>query len=583
MSRQVQTKIEIDGAELSEFTALTINQYVNQHHYFELRLPLRALEGGKNPMFIQKSYKKIGKEIKVEIAAKTGQTSGGMFFKGLITGINFGRQQQSVRDVTIYGYSPTILLDDGKNCRSFTEKSIKQITDTVIGDYPSNYFKTVVKPGYSGPIPYLVQYNETNYNFLCRLAQQYGEWFFYDGKELILGQLPAGDSITLDLGINLFTMDFSVKMVPVRYKWHSYDYLNHKVLESPSKPATVSGMDQFGDFAMKESDKLYSFEPVTTVRGIVKDKAALDDLVKYDKNMEASRFVHFHGSSNHPGIKPGCKLTIAEKANAGGATEEANLGKYLAVKVVHQVDANGNYTNRFEAISANLKHPVPNNALEIPVCEAQPAVVKDNHDPEGLGRVKVQFYWQQDPEKTPWIRLVTHHAAKDRGIYMIPELEDEVLVNFEHQDPDKPYVVGSLFHGKAKPPSDWVDADNNLKVFRTKSGNEVHINDENGKEEIRIINKDAANEISMTLADNGLITIKTDGKLAMKAKTIEMEAEEMTVKMQKSIEMKTQELKTEATNTTIESKAQAKIKASAQLDMDGGAMASLKGGLVKIN
>src|SRR5690606_33960359 len=95
----------------------------------------------------------------------------------------------------------------------------------------------------------------------------------------------------------------------------------------------------------------------------------------------------------------------------------------------------------------------------------------ENHDPEELGRVRVQFQWQKaNGDKTPWIRVAASGAGGGYGYFFVPEKGDQVFVGLEHNNPDKPYVVGGLYHGKAKPKG-VSDKDNNKKVIQTKSGN----------------------------------------------------------------------------------------------------------------
>ena len=108
--------------------------------------------------------------------------------------------------------------------------------------------------------------------------------------------------------------------------------------------------------------------------------------------------------------------------------------------------------------------------------EAQSAVVSSNADPEGLGRVKVNFHWNSQLE-SPWLRVVSPHGGGEKGFYFVPEVGEEVQVGFEQGNAERPFVMGSLYHGKAKP-SSWKTDANNIKAIRTRSGNQVVMNDE---------------------------------------------------------------------------------------------------------
>src|SRR5690606_21343759 len=98
-----------------------------------------------------------------------------------------------------------------------------------------------------------------------------------------------------------------------------------------------------------------------------------------------------------------------------------------------------NYQNNFECIPAEATFPPPNPNINAVIPEMQTAIVTDNKDPEGLGRIKVKLPWQNG-EETPWIRITNQYAGRERGFYFIPEVDDEVLVGFEHGNINHPYV-----------------------------------------------------------------------------------------------------------------------------------------------
>ena len=146
-----------------------------------------------------------------------------------------------------------------------------------------------------------------------------------------------------------------------------------------------------------------------------------------------------------------------------------DYGEYIITSVVHSCDNSMNYYNRFKGISAEATIPDYTNPHAIAKCEPQSAVVKDNNDPEKLGRVRVNFFWQDKHQTSPWIRTVNPYSANERGFYFIPEIDDEVLVGFEGGDAEKPYVIGSLYHGKNKPHNAWPNTKNSFKGIVTKS------------------------------------------------------------------------------------------------------------------
>ncbi|MEA2176331.1 MAG: hypothetical protein QOD00_3923, partial [Blastocatellia bacterium] len=129
-------------------------------------------------------------------------------------------------------------------------------------------------------------------------------------------------------------------------------------------------------------------------------------------------------------------------------------------------------------------------------------IVTNNQDPDEMGRVKVKFPWLSDEDESNWARVATPMAGKERGLYLLPEVEDEVLVAFENGDMRFPYVLGSLWNGKDTPPAKNDDGKNNVRVLKSRSGHVIRLTDEDGKEKIEIIDKSEKNSIEIDTASN---------------------------------------------------------------------------------
>lgn len=189
-------------------------------------------------------------------------------------------------------------------------------------------------------------------------------------------------------------------------------------------------------------------------------------------------------------------------------------------------------------------------------------VVTNLKDPEGLGRVKVKFPWLSEKDESHWARIVTPMAGKERGFYFLPEVDDEVLVAFEHGIAEMPYVVGALWNGKDKPPEKNDDGENNLRTIKSRSGHIIRLNDKKGEEKIEIIDSTAKNKITISTKDNTIsieadadVTIKSSkGKLVLQGKDVE-----------------------------IKSQAAVKIEASGNMDLKSNAQLNIKGTVVNIN
>jgi type VI secretion system secreted protein VgrG len=131
-----------------------------------------------------------------------------------------------------------------------------------------------------------------------------------------------------------------------------------------------------------------------------------------------------------------------------------------------------------------------------------PARVVAHNDPRGMGRIQIRYDWMDD-ERTAWARMTSPSAGPGRGIMFMPEIGDEVLVAFEHGDPERPYIIGALWNGVDGAPRQgfWEEegveavgnigtqvskdmARNDIKRIVTKSGNRIQMVDVKGKESI---------------------------------------------------------------------------------------------------
>ena len=174
----------------------------------------------------------------------------------------------------------------------------------------------------------------------------------------------------------------------------------------------------------------------------------------------------------------------------------------MITDISHSVDTLGNYTGYFEAIAADTGF-LPGPAYHEPVAEPQIATVTDNKDTQG--RVQVKFDWQVGGSTSEWIRVMSPDAggsdkvSKNRGFVAIPEVGDQVMVGFVHHHPDRPYVMGGLFHGKA---GGGGGSGNNIKSLSSKSGHTVELNDGGG---ITIKDKSGGNHV--VVDGNNTVTV----------------------------------------------------------------------------
>jgi uncharacterized protein involved in type VI secretion and phage assembly len=130
-------------------------------------------------------------------------------------------------------------------------------------------------------------------------------------------------------------------------------------------------------------------------------------------------------------------------------------------------------------------------------------IVTNLDDPDSLGRVKVKYPWLKDDSESPWARLMSFMAGNDMGGVFRPQVNDEVLVLFEHGDVRFPYVIGALWNGKDAMPSErGTDSDNNVRMIKSRSGHKVLLDDTSGSEKVTVTDK-AGNTIE--LSSSGIV------------------------------------------------------------------------------
>lgn len=511
MAQLVQTDIIMQGKHIRQFRSFTLDQAIFDHHTFQLICPVEAI-GDKRDGIFSTSGTWIGAAIYVKIKPFGGGNS--LEFSGVVTQVETARCGGHAGDIIFSGCSPTILLDNGPHCKSWERKVLRTIVEDVLRYFPQQEPPPIIDPTYRETLSYIVQYKETAWQFINRLAATYGEWLFYNGQRLVLGA-PQDNTINMVHGMDLSRFTMSMHAQPVNCKLLAYDYMNHEVYQSMAMPVNgiVSGT-KWDHQVMEKSRLLFSMQPKQWHNRYVTNKKQLDDCMALQAAARSSHMVRCHGSSDVPGIHPGGAIHVKSR-NVYNNHDEL-YGDFTIISVQHVCDGQGHYNNDFMAVPATVKAP-PVQPFAEPRCESQSALVTDNHDHKGLGRIRVKFHWMNEHEKTPWLRVITPHAGSGKGLFVMPEIGEEVIVAFEGDHPARPYIIGSVYHGKAK--CDFSTEGNNLKVFQSRSGNKIELDDQAGS--ILIQDKDGNRLI---LDGAGAVQVNSKEKVVLRCgdATIEM-------------------------------------------------------------
>ncbi|MEO8703101.1 MAG: phage baseplate assembly protein V, partial [Kofleriaceae bacterium] len=192
------------------------------------------------------------------------------------------------------------------------------------------------------------------------------------------------------------------------------------------------------------------------------------------------------------------------------------------------------------------------------------AIVVDNKEGEGNPgyRVKVKYPWLSEEEKTFFARIAVPMGGKERGTYFLPEVDDQLLVVFEHGDVNRPIVIGALWSKKQEPVENNESGKNNTKLIKSRSGHRVIFDDKEGAEKITIVDKTKANKIVIDSA-NKCVKIESSGDIEVKAKAnVIMHSNAMKVGTTEKLTGKGKDLLTHAKSTFG-------VKATASITVSG--------------
>ncbi|HEX8327730.1 MAG TPA: contractile injection system protein, VgrG/Pvc8 family, partial [Hymenobacter sp.] len=465
MSYPVTVNVQVDGgAALTDYNKLTLNQHVLTHHSFALDFSFEALGKalGLKPdaLFAQAHEKLSGKNITIGWTSAAKADAGRSFeFKGIITQISIQTDADLVNYYHVSGYSPTFLLEDGTQSRTFVKKSLQSIFAQVLGEYPANPLQKQLKAQGQQVLPYTVQYHETSFNFLSRLAAQQGEWFYYDGTTLQLGR-GAGKTIPFKSNsAQVFTL--SMHLQPGKTEGGHYNYRTHAPLKTTA--AAPSGGHPFSQFAVQKSDELFTQPHRLQAGAQMNDQSQLQRALDGLAAKRAGNQVSLEGSGEAFDVAPGSVLDVQDAAGTA-------YGKFRVLAVRHEVDGDGNYQNHFEAMPDAAPAPPPNPLYAASDAQPELAEVIDLADPRRLGRLRLRYYWPvagpADAE-TGWVRVSTPYAGDGKGQMFTPEVGSQVLVGYEHGQAEFPVALGNLFHPQNKQNTSYSPPNNNLKGLQT--------------------------------------------------------------------------------------------------------------------
>ena len=528
---QVEATVSIGGSEC-KFTTIYLKQVFNGHHVFDIGVLCPPLPG-ENIWYNERESMIAMQGQSVVIRMRHVISGDESIFKGIITEIGMDGERGVSGTIHYRGCSPTVLLESGKTMDSFMDYTLSAIVGEVVKNY-GNGVEIVNKPLFNEQIPYIQMHEETGYEFLRRIAYQYGEWFYYDGQKLHFGNPQKDKNETVTYDVELETVSFGSRIAPFHYSRHDYMAEDDRPLYADDS-AGVNGINTYLANAIRTSESVYQSPTTLYNKAIVGHPVHMNRLLEFEKGRDTASLVWLRGKSKTCCIRIGEPIAVKIPASM---CNRRDLGQYRVMSVIHEIDKNGVYSNTFEGIPASMER-IPVNNIVIPAAHPMLAKVISNADPEDQGRVQVQFVWQEEQNKTTnWIRVrsldagKSKAAAKNRGFVFVPETGDQVLIDFELGNPSCPYVSGSMFHGNN---GEGGKSKNSVKSIITRSGHLIEFNDDEGGEWGITIEDRKKNTIKIdTSGDNIFITanknvtITAGETMTLNSKNLNINVEENT-------------------------------------------------------
>ena len=515
--RPIFHSVHIDGKEqTSRINSLHIQQTLNSCCDFELVETIatrKTLWQGQS----QELLKQVGKNVIIRLSFPRGKNT--FQFSGFITEVVIDSDSptttgSSENKIRIIGKGSPIVLDDSPAMNSFVDQDLKNIVEKV---FKNKYFDLTCIPKFKSIIPYAMQYKESRWEFLNRLSAIYNELLYFDGSKLIFGGVIDEHSDDFTIGEDITEFKVSSKTLPFKYTLYNYsaedDEYCYSDTEDEIRPRNFYTEDVFKDYEnLYQQRGMLPIEEPTHLSG---DTIRLHQS-KYQQALGKMHCVE--GKTRNSLVRLGSLIYVKFPS----LFEKENMGEYRVISVEHHVERD-DYYNHFVAVPLGMEY-----SLYEPKTIAYPEIaeVVANNDPKKQGRVQVRFFWQKMlAEQTPWIRVQTPDAgvltdkSGNRGFQFIPEVGDQVMVSYEGGNPHRPYVSGSMYHGK-----NAKEVSNNIRSITTKSGSTIVFDDTDRAEKITIKDK-KGNTIIFDSKDKSL-SLQSPETINISAKNVKINAQE---------------------------------------------------------
>lgn len=474
----------------------------------------------------------IGKRVTLRVTLSQDKER---YFNGFIS-----RFVQTGAQTGMANYRATMVpwlwfLTKTTDCRIFQNKTIPDIVQGIFKEYGFTDVKAKLQGTYE-PRDYCVQYRETDYNFVARLMEQYGIFYFFEHEKekhtLVLTDNPdahqpcpeqpkakwnpqGSKSLTEDV---VSTLEVEKIFRPGKYALTDYNF------ETPST-SLLSEIDTTITVGGNTKYEVYDYP------GEYEKKAQGKTLVKLRMEEQEVKHLYVTGTSSCRAFATGYRFDFEDYSRADlnqayvltAVSHSATVGDtYTTGK---SSDGSSAYTNAFVCIPHKVPFRPPQITPKPIVQGPQTAVIVGPSGEEiyvdKYGRVKAQFHWDRegkfDENSSCWMRVSQVHAGKGFGGIDTPRIGEEVIISFLEGDPDRPLIVGRVYNGQNMPPNGLPGAGmiSGLKSNSTPGGggnNCIMMDDTKGNE---LYSMNAQFNCTENVGNNRTTTIGVDDSLTV--------------------------------------------------------------------
>ena len=552
---------EIDPVEANAVHDIKITDWLRLPDVCTLAVGYQAKTEGNPFQALDDSKFVVGAALEVKLGSTDERTTSTLF-KGEIVTVEPDFQSGSVAMV-VRAYDKSHRMMRARKQRTFKNQTISDIVKKVGTEYG---FSVSTRPS-GGPLDFVLQHNETDWEFVWRLARRVGfEFVVTDSMKATFGPPELSDEVELAYPDDLHS--FRPRITSVQ----QVEKVNVRGFDLKAKKqvvSTKSSPNQLTEAGIKRSDvlKKFSGDQLEISGQSFSSSGEADQIAQSALDQLANAYLAAEGSCHgNPKIKAGTKLKIT------GIGSDFS-GTYRVAKAQHLLGTAGGYTTEFSNSAGEhtlLGQSNGHGGGAVQVDSIVVGIVTNNKDPESLGRVRVQLP-AVSGEESFWAPVLVPSAGKERGLSMLPVVGEQVVVAFENGDPSYPYVLGSMFNGKDTPGEELALDDGS---FALKSDHkaliaaqeDIKLRTEKGKWEIEV----NSGEIKETVKSPGNYTGTFDGKWGLTAN------QAITVESKQSVTIK-------APSITVEAQGTMSLTANGQLTVESKGVLELKGATVMVS